>query len=64
MSPIEAALIEAWRKFKTHAERQMGYTNQQNINECVNGAGAFVEFLLGQSPRAGTSYATGARWSV
>ncbi len=62
MSPIETKLIEAWREFKKYAEHQMGYTNQQNINECVNGAGAFVDFLLGRSPRAGTSYATAPVW--
>ena len=26
----------------------MGYTNPQNINECLNGAGAFVDFLCGR----------------
>jgi hypothetical protein len=57
MSPIEDKLIEAWRDFKTYAQR-MGYTNQQNINECLNGAGAFVDFLGGRHPQAGTSYAT------
>jgi len=62
MSPVEEKLIEAWRDFKTHAQQRMGYTNQQNINECVNGAGAFVDFLCGRQPRAGTSYATAATW--
>ncbi len=62
MSPIEAKLIEAWREFKTHAETQIGYTNPQNVHECINGAGAFVDFMLGRRPRMGTSYATAPRW--
>jgi GIY-YIG catalytic domain-containing protein len=48
-TPIEKALIESWREFKRYAEAQMGYTNPQNLNECLNGAGAFVDFLLGRS---------------
>ena len=40
----------------------MGYTNKQNIHECVNGAGAFVDFLIGRKPMAGTSYATSTQW--
>ena len=61
MTPIEDKLIEAWHEFKIHAQN-MGYTNQQNINDCLNGAGAFLDFLCGRQPRAGTSYATSARW--
>jgi hypothetical protein len=57
MTPIEDKLIEVWHEFKIHAQN-MGYTNQQNINECLNGAGAFLDFLCGRQPRAGTSYAT------
>jgi len=51
MTPIEDKLIEAWHEFKIHAQN-MGYTNQQNINECLNGAGAFLDFLFGRHPRA------------
>ena len=61
MAPIELKLIEAWRDFKTYAQT-MGYTNQQNINECLNGAGAFIDFLRGRQPSAGTSYATATNW--
>ncbi len=61
MSPVENKLIEAWRDFKTYAQT-MGYTNQQNINECLNGAGAFLDFLCGRQPLAGTSYATATIW--
>ena len=61
MIPIEDKLIEAWHEFKIHAQN-MGYTNQQNINECLNGAGAFLDFLCGRHPRAGTSYSTATRW--
>jgi hypothetical protein len=61
MTPIEDKLIEVWHEFKIHAQN-MGYTNQQNINECLNGAGAFLDFLCGRQPRAGTSYATATRW--
>lgn len=61
MSPIEDKLIEAWRDFKAHAQT-MGYSNQQNLNECLNGAGAFVDFLRGRQPRAGRSYATATTW--
>ena len=61
MTPIEEKLIEVWQEFKIHPQN-MGYTNPQNINECLNGAGAFVDFLCGRLPRAGTSYATAARW--
>ena len=60
MTPIEEKLIEAWHEFKVHAQT-MGYTNQQNVNECLNGAGAFVDFLCGRRSRAGTSYATAAQ---
>jgi hypothetical protein len=62
MSPVEAKLIEAWREVKGYAEAEMGYTNPQNIRECVNGAGAFIDFLRGRQPRAGTSYATATDW--
>jgi len=61
MTPIEDKLIEVWHEFKIHAQN-MGYANQQNINECLNGAGAFLDFLCGRQPRAGTSYATATRW--
>jgi hypothetical protein len=40
----------------------MGYTNPQNVNECLNGAGAFIDFLRGVQPQAGTSYATAPKW--
>ncbi len=62
MSPIERNLIESWQEFKGYAQNQMGYTNQQNINECLNGAGAFIDFLVGRKPQAGISYATSDRW--
>ncbi|MGB4067708.1 MAG: hypothetical protein E8D49_07800 [Nitrospira sp.] len=62
MTPIEAKFVEAWKEFKSYAEESMGYTNKQNINECVNGAGAFVDFLIGRKPVAGTSYATASQW--
>jgi len=62
MNPLEAKLIECWREFKSHAENKMGYTNKQNINECLNGAGAFLDFLVGRRPFSGTSYATADKW--
>ena len=62
MSPIEDKLIEAWRDFREHVQTRMGYTNTQNMNECLNGAGAFLDFLRGRPPQAGTSYATSSRW--
>jgi hypothetical protein len=62
MNPFERMLIEAWDEFKDYAEQQMGYTNRQNLNECLNGAGAFIDFLRGLEPRLGTSYATATRW--
>ena len=46
MSPFERALIDAWREFKRHVETEMGYANAQNARECLNGAGACVDFLL------------------
>jgi len=61
-SPIEKALIDSWREFKRYAEAQMGYTNPQNLNECLNGAGAFVDFLLGRRPAKGTKYASSEQW--
>lgn len=62
MNPIDEKLIEAWKDFKRYAQTQMGYTNTSNINECLNGAGAFIDFLRGVPPKAGTSYATSPRW--
>jgi hypothetical protein len=62
MTPIEAKFVEVWKEFKSYAEKKMGYTNKQNIHECVNGAGAFVDFLIGRKPVAGTSYATSTQW--
>jgi hypothetical protein len=47
MTPIEDKLIEVWHEFKIHAQN-MGYANQQNMNECLNGAGAFLGFLCGR----------------
>jgi hypothetical protein len=61
-SPIEKALTASWREFKRYAETEMGYTNAQNRNECLNGAGAFVDFLLGRSPQKGTRYASSTEW--
>lgn len=58
MSPIEEKLIAAWDDFRKYAKRDMGYGNTQNLNECLNGAGAFVDFLRGRKPKKGTSYAT------
>ena len=51
-------LREAWVEFQKYAEQEMGYTNRQNLNECLNGAGAFVDFLSGRKPSSGISYAT------
>jgi len=62
MTPIEAKFVEVWKEFKSYAEKNMGYTNKQNIHECVIGAGAFVDFLIGRKPVAGTSYATSTQW--
>ena len=62
MSPLEVKLTEVWKEFKPYAENQMGYTNRQNVHECLNGAGAFLDFLVGRKPVAGTSYATADRW--
>lgn len=42
MSPIEEKLAAAWNDFRTYAKAHMGYTNEQNLNECLNGAGAFI----------------------
>ena len=56
--PIENQLREAWHQFRTYAKDHMGYTNKQNLNESLNGAGAFVDFLCGKRPKMGTSYAT------
>ena len=61
-SPMEELLKDGWKRFQEYAKRDMGYANRQNLNECLNGAGAFVDFLLGGKPRAGTSYATANRW--
>ncbi len=62
MSPMEEMLITGWRSFHDYAAREMGYTNQQNLNECLNGAGAFVDFLLGKRPKMNTRYATSETW--
>jgi hypothetical protein len=62
MSPIEAKLIEAWHDFKKYAESQMGYMNPQTLNERLNGAGAFIDYLRGLQPKMGTSYATASSW--
>ena len=62
MTPVDDLLIEGWSRFKDYAQREMGYTNQQNLNECLNGAGAFVDFLRGSKPKSGTSYATAKQW--
>jgi len=56
--PLERQLHEQWCEFRVYAKEHMGYTNTQNLNECLNGAGAFVDFLFGRQPRMGTSYAT------
>jgi hypothetical protein len=61
-TPREEELIQSWREFKRYAETQMGYTNPQNLNECLNGAGAFVDFLLGRRPVKGTRYASSEQW--
>ena len=62
MTPMESLLMEAWRDFKRYVETDMGYSNSQNRRECLNGAGAFVDFLLGRRPRAGVRYATSDTW--
>jgi len=58
MTILELKLREAWVEFQKYAEQEMGYTNRQNLNECLNGAGAFVDFLSGRKPKSGLSYAT------
>ena len=58
MNILEQKLREAWIKFQKYAQKEMGYTNRQNLNECLNGAGAFMDFICGRKPKAGTSYAT------
>jgi len=60
-TPLESKLRASWSEFAEYAERHMGYTNQQNLNECLNGAGAFVDFLFGKHPKMGVSYATHER---
>lgn len=62
--PIEKQLREAWQEFRRYAEKNMGYTNKQNLNECLNGAGAFVDFLCGKQPKMNTKYSTtkGEEW--
>ncbi len=61
-SPLEKILKQAWQEFRDYARKEMGYTNKQNLNECLNGAGAFVDYLLGRKPVMGTSYATNQDW--
>lgn len=61
MTPMEMKLIEAWQDFKAYAQANMGYA-PQNLNECLNGAGAFIDFLRGKQPKQGTSYATAPKW--
>jgi hypothetical protein len=58
MNPIDAKLIEAWHDFKQYAQSHVGHTNTQNLNECLNGAGAFIDYLRGLQPKMGTTYAT------
>ncbi|NOT22790.1 MAG: hypothetical protein HOP22_08690 [Nitrospiraceae bacterium] len=58
MNILEQKLREAWIEFQKYSQKEMGYTNRQNLNECLNGAGAFVDFICGRTPKAGTSYAT------
>lgn len=58
MTILELKLREVWSEFQKYAEKEMGYTNRQNLNESLNGAGAFVDFLNGRKPKSGTSYAT------
>ena len=62
MNPIDTKFIEAWHEFKVYAEAHMGYTNRTNLHECLNGAGAFIDFLRGVPPKMGTSYATSLKW--
>lgn len=62
MTPIETKFVEVWKDCKSYAEKDRGYTNKQNVHECVNGAGAFVDFLIGRKSVAGTSYATSTQW--
>lgn len=62
MDLIDQKLVEMWHEFKTYAKHNMGYTNDQNLNECLNGAGAFIDFIRGKKPRMGTSYATAQDW--
>jgi len=57
-TPIEKQLHQAWYEFRTYAKGNMGYTNEQNLNESLNGAGAFVDYLCGKRPRMNTRYAT------
>lgn len=56
--PIEKQLRQVWYEFRAYAKENMGYTDKQNLNECLNGAGAFVDFLCGKQPRMNTRYAT------
>lgn len=58
MSILEQKLRESWIEFQKYAQQEMGYKNRQNLNECLNGAGAFVDFLCGRKPKSGISYAT------
>ena len=62
LTPAEKAFRQAWREFRDYAEKGMGYTNRQNLHECLNGAGAFIEFFLGRKPEKGMSYATDEGW--
>jgi len=39
MTSIDAKVIEVWREFTVYARTQMGDTNPQNVNECLNGPG-------------------------
>jgi hypothetical protein len=58
----EEMLIDAWRQFRRYVETEMGHTNRQNARKCINGAGAFVDFLRGRRPRPRTRYATSSEW--
>ena len=39
MLSIDAKLIEARQEFEVYGQTQMGYTNPQTVNECLNGPG-------------------------
>ncbi len=56
MDPIEEKkLREALEEFKEYARKEMKYAHP-NLNRCIHGASAFVDFLVGRKPRKGERY--------